>query len=399
LKKNTALRQSSSVIERPKAKPIVPPLMSPPPSHSLSSSAPFMPRAAEHRPLSMGSGAAAAGRKRTLQVIALDEVKEMNAQLEAEKKKKAEESASEKAKRQVERQSEQQYKKHEREARKRAKEEEGFQRKQQIDERKVERDVAKRLAQQNVLAQSKAYKPDAQAPSAIPVGFAGQPSALPVLAIPQQPLHALALQQQQLQQQQLQQHQLQQLQMQQLQLLQTHQINQQMLQRQPQPQQQQQPVVGVPNVSAMLEPANALTAENRALIMAFLSGQRNVVGDTAPKQVVLNEEQKITPQGQQYLEQIIFEMNPTTGTWKKLRRKKAAGAPPNVAASIALQPTTATTSAPAAPSAPAVQPAAAASEVSNTVAMEETSRTSAASALHTLAAMSSISAPTQSQQQ
>lgn len=83
------------------------------------------------------------------------------------------------------------------------------------------------------------------------------------------------------------------------------------------------------------------------------------------KQILLNEERKPHPQGGTYLENIIFEINYQTGTWKKLRRKRllpgtgaAAIGAPSAAPAAAAVPGAATAGTATTPAAePTAQPA------------------------------------------
>lgn len=81
-----------------------------------------------------------------------------------------------------------------------------------------------------------------------------------------------------------------------------------------------------PAPDTLFEQSNALSAEHMKVILAFLAGTRvnpyphlgNVV------QFLLHQEDKVTPDANQtpYIEQLIFEINYETGTWRKLRRKR-----------------------------------------------------------------------------
>eukprot|EP00698_Gefionella_okellyi_P010221 TRINITY_DN2640_c0_g1_i11.p2 TRINITY_DN2640_c0_g1~~TRINITY_DN2640_c0_g1_i11.p2 ORF type:complete len:372 (+),score=117.97 TRINITY_DN2640_c0_g1_i11:464-1579(+) len=75
-------------------------------------------------------------------------------------------------------------------------------------------------------------------------------------------------------------------------------------------------------VTAAIGQSNALSAENRLLVERFLGGQRSdELAVNGVREVVLNEEIK-EETGQRMKEQIIFEMNYTTGQWRKLRRRR-----------------------------------------------------------------------------
>jgi len=81
-----------------------------------------------------------------------------------------------------------------------------------------------------------------------------------------------------------------------------------------------------PSAETLFEQSNVLSAEHKKVILAFLAGNRvnpyphlgNVV------QFLLHQEDKVTPDSNQtpYMEQLIFEINYETGTWRKLRRKR-----------------------------------------------------------------------------
>ncbi|KAL6067863.1 Caldesmon [Balamuthia mandrillaris] len=79
----------------------------------------------------------------------------------------------------------------------------------------------------------------------------------------------------------------------------------------------------------LFDQANSLTPENKQVLLAFLSGQvlqqqqhsAAALQANPIKQILLNEEEK-QDNGTPYLEQIIFEINYQTGSWRKLRRKK-----------------------------------------------------------------------------
>jgi len=74
-------------------------------------------------------------------------------------------------------------------------------------------------------------------------------------------------------------------------------------------------------LSSLFEQANQLSPENKELIVQFLTGNRANPNPEEPvKQIPLNFEQKA-----QSAEMIIFEINYTTGSWRKFRRKKNAG--------------------------------------------------------------------------
>ena len=100
----------------------------------------------------------------------------------------------------------------------------------------------------------------------------------------------------------------------------------------------QQPVAGTaPPLSGVLGSAvagstNALTPQSRLIIEKFLSGDRGAaravsVGSDV-HEVVLNEDVKHGPDNMPtHKEHIIFEMNSSTGKWRKLRRKLPLTAP------------------------------------------------------------------------
>ena len=56
-------------------------------------------------------------------------------------------------------------------------------------------------------------------------------------------------------------------------------------------------------------------------MVKFLGGDRTNTTGNPIRQFILNEEPKQNPAGGSYLEQIVFEVNYSTGQWKKLRRK------------------------------------------------------------------------------
>lgn len=73
----------------------------------------------------------------------------------------------------------------------------------------------------------------------------------------------------------------------------------------------------------LFDQANRLTESNRQILINFLSGQVMQAPDAdAVRQILLNEEEKVNEVNGKYLEQIIFEINYSTGSWRKLRRKK-----------------------------------------------------------------------------
>jgi hypothetical protein len=80
-------------------------------------------------------------------------------------------------------------------------------------------------------------------------------------------------------------------------------------------------------LTSLFEQANQLTPENKELIIQFLSGNRaNPNPDEPIKQIPLNYEQKTNSETfAQSAEMIIFEINYTTGSWRKFRRKKNVG--------------------------------------------------------------------------
>jgi hypothetical protein len=100
--------------------------------------------------------------------------------------------------------------------------------------------------------------------------------------------------------------------------------------------------------------ANALTNENKEILAQFLGGNRtNPNPELGPiRQILLNEDHKIHPSGVPYVEQIIFEINYQTGTWKKLRRKKVIGDGAAVAVATPVPALTAPVLVPAAAPAP-----------------------------------------------
>lgn len=93
----------------------------------------------------------------------------------------------------------------------------------------------------------------------------------------------------------------------------------------PQPHIPPQPV-GVPG--NLLEQANRLSDRDRQLLVAFLKGESpGQLPTHGVRQILLNEEEKLGEGGARYLEQIIFEINYQSGSWRKLRRKKVLSTP------------------------------------------------------------------------
>lgn len=116
------------------------------------------------------------------------------------------------------------------------------------------------------------------------------------------------------------------------------------------------PAHNAAQIAALIE-GNKISAVERETLTRFLSGDRSSGGDVPVRQVVLNEETKQNPTGGSYVEQIVFEVNFTTGQWKKLRRKlrqePAVPAAPqglqDVAAAAAMASAAQATTEPAAP--------------------------------------------------
>ena len=99
-----------------------------------------------------------------------------------------------------------------------------------------------------------------------------------------------------------------------------------------------QPGQTIVTPDSLLENANSLSTEDRQVVLKFLMGDRTNPNPAQGNihQILLNFETKVNPQnGGYYQEQLIFEMNYETGTWRKLRRKKTlqkdeGAATPNV---------------------------------------------------------------------
>jgi len=78
-------------------------------------------------------------------------------------------------------------------------------------------------------------------------------------------------------------------------------------------------------LTSLFEQANQLTPENKEIIVQFLSGNRAnpTPDDGAVKQIQLNFEQKVNPENNTaYMEMIIFEIDYSSGSWRKFRRKR-----------------------------------------------------------------------------
>lgn len=97
---------------------------------------------------------------------------------------------------------------------------------------------------------------------------------------------------------------------------------------QPQPQSQlQHKVPNTANQQALqalqTEPANALTPENRAMITKFLTGDKTMPpGDQPVRQIPINADTKSLDDGTMVTEAIFFEINFSTGTWRKFRKRQ-----------------------------------------------------------------------------
>lgn len=77
-------------------------------------------------------------------------------------------------------------------------------------------------------------------------------------------------------------------------------------------------------LEGLFDQANQLTSENKNLIVNFLSGNRNNPNpDQGPvRQILLNLEDRFNNENMPFTEQLIFEINYDTGTWRKIRRRR-----------------------------------------------------------------------------
>ena len=74
-------------------------------------------------------------------------------------------------------------------------------------------------------------------------------------------------------------------------------------------------------LSDLFEKANAIRDDEKQLISDFLYGRSS--GNTGAIQILLNEERFFNSEdGNWWSEQILFELNYSTGTWRKLRRRR-----------------------------------------------------------------------------
>jgi hypothetical protein len=98
----------------------------------------------------------------------------------------------------------------------------------------------------------------------------------------------------------------------------------------PPPVQPQKPPIKAENIQALAalqtEPANVLTAENRALISRYLSGDDTstpaAAASTKLLQIPVHSEVKQQPDGSAITEGIFFEINYERGTWRKFRKRQ-----------------------------------------------------------------------------
>ena len=82
------------------------------------------------------------------------------------------------------------------------------------------------------------------------------------------------------------------------------------------------PSVANPSPESLFDQSNVLSAEHKKVILAFLAGTRvnpyPHLGQVV--QFLLHQEDKVTPDANKtpYMEQLIFEINYETGTWRKV---------------------------------------------------------------------------------
>lgn len=91
---------------------------------------------------------------------------------------------------------------------------------------------------------------------------------------------------------------------------------------QPQPQVTQPTTEDI--LASLFENANCVNEEQRRLVSEFMYGKSKVAPDpnNPISQLLLHEEQLHTDDGRLWSEQILFEINYNSGTWRKLRRRK-----------------------------------------------------------------------------
>lgn len=77
-------------------------------------------------------------------------------------------------------------------------------------------------------------------------------------------------------------------------------------------------------LSSLFENANRVNDAQKAVVSDFMYGKSKVPPDpnNPISQLLLHEEEIKTDDGRLWSEQILFEINYTSGTWRKLRRRK-----------------------------------------------------------------------------